>query len=317
MFSKILKYCLLLNFNLLLVSQEVAARVEAYETTLIFYYGPKFTDFQRYKLSNAAEILYNPHFKYGETHLYLHGWHESQTMPDIQTIVDAYLKRNDINLIVVDWGKAAAERYVEASFKNIELLAPVLADSILDLYRAGIHRKDLRVVAHSLGAQLAGMTSRHIMWKSNGNIKIHRLELLDAAFPLFFLGILPKVNKNDADFVQAIHTGSGTYGQPKPIGHVDFWPNYGRKQPGCSNRLIVIPFTMEDLCSHQRSWRFWAESVANVYGTNPRFLALPFSNAYNTIPTEMGINCPISARGNKWLRTNNEPLFARGKYGLL
>ena len=75
-----------------------------------------------YKLSDAAEIPKNFHFNRNQTHLYLHGWRENQTSESIYVIVDAYSKRKDINLITVDWGKAAGEDYFDAAFTNIELV---------------------------------------------------------------------------------------------------------------------------------------------------------------------------------------------------
>ncbi|XP_055838377.1 pancreatic triacylglycerol lipase-like [Episyrphus balteatus] len=183
---------------------------------------------------------------------------------------------------------------------------------------------DLTVVAHSLGSQLAGMTGRAVILKSNGT-KIYRMAVLDAAFPLFFPPFLPTVNQKDAEHLQSIHTDIGTYGQPISIGHVDFWPNGGRQgQPGCPQGLIV-PLSPEDLCSHQRSWRFWAESVANSNEDKPKFLGFP-SRSYlqfltagkanlKNKPVEMGINCPISASGNYYLKTNSQPPFARGMDG--
>lgn len=72
-------------------------------------------------------------------------------------------------------------------------------------------------------------------------------------------------------------------------GHVDFWPNSGKTlQPGCPRRgmllslsdvgkclrllahimfniniYIILFHLIADLCSHRRSWWFWADSVAS------------------------------------------------------
>lgn len=324
MFSGHLKNQLLFRLLLLLVSRELLVlgqEVPPSETTLIFYFGPNYNNSARYQLSDAADIVKNPHFDKPKTHIYLHGFGESQDSESIHVIVDAYLKRKDINLITVDWAKAAGANYFDAAFHNIEVLAPVLADAILNLYKAGIDRKNLEVVAHSLGAQLAGMTGRQVILKTTGR-KIYRMAVLDAALPLFFPPFLPTVNQNDAEHLQTIHTDIGTYGQITPLGHVDFWPNGGRQgQPGCPQPPI-IPLSPQDLCSHQRSWRFWAESVANANGTEPKFLGFPAQSYARFLtagkgnlknkPIEMGINCPLNAKGSYYLRTNSQPLFARG-----
>lgn len=42
-----------------------------------------------------------------------------------------------------------------------------------------------------------------------------------------------KLCPNDADFVDVIHTDIYYSGYVAPIGHVDFYPNGGKDQPGC------------------------------------------------------------------------------------
>ncbi|XP_055917532.1 phospholipase A1 member A-like isoform X2 [Eupeodes corollae] len=286
---------------------------------------PQFSDSTRYELSEASEILKNPHFKKQETHLYFHGWKESQTSGsnNIPTTVAAYLKRKDVNLITVDYAKAAGERYFEVALVNIEELAPVLADAVIDLFEAGVDRKEFRVVGHSVGAQLAAMMGRNIIKKSNGKHKIYRMAALDPAFPLFGPFFKPNINQNDADFVQIIHTEAGTFGQPVSSGHVDFWPNGGRGQPGCG--FLTLPLFPADICGHRRSWDLWAESVANVNNTSPKFLGFPSLTYQEFVwagdgnlknkPVEMGINCPMSARGDYYLKTNSESPFAKGMEG--
>jgi len=45
-----------------------------------------------------------------------------------------------------------------------------------------------------------------------------------------------RLDDTDAIFVDVIHT-SATYGVTAITGHVDFYPNGGKKQPGCNNLL--------------------------------------------------------------------------------
>lgn len=85
---------------------------------------------------------------------------------------------------------------------------------------------------------MAGVIGRCVLRKSMGDTKIVRISALDPAFPAFYpsFGTKP-VNKNDAEFVDIIHTDAWFYGAPKSTGTVDFWPNGGTTlQPGCPRR---------------------------------------------------------------------------------
>lgn len=56
---------------------------------------------------------------------------------------------------------------------------------------------------------------------------------LDPAGPLFH-AFSSRLNSFDANFVDVIHTDSYILGLSKQVGHVDFYPNNGRRpQPGC------------------------------------------------------------------------------------
>ena len=73
---------------------------------------------------------------------------------------------------------------------------------------------------------------------------------LDPASPLFrsnrLLDPERKLDKSDAEFVDVIHTDGSPvwtdgFGLLQPLGHVDFFPNGGREQPGCSDgRASVV-----------------------------------------------------------------------------
>lgn len=137
----------------------------------------------------------------------------------------------------------------------------MLADALLDLLKSGLDIGKLHIVSHSLGSQLASMTARKLKKKSN--YKIKRISALDPAFPMFYPGLIAgHLSKYDADFVDVIHTDAWLYGAPVSTGTADFWPNGAiLLQTGCPTRNYQL-LTPIDLCSHWRSWRFWAESVA-------------------------------------------------------
>jgi len=54
---------------------------------------------------------------------------------------------------------------------------------------------------------------------------------------------LPHLNKEDAQFVDCIHTSRGILGYFTSIGHADFYPNSGRApQPGCYSLFSLLDF---------------------------------------------------------------------------
>lgn len=93
----------------------------------------------------------------------------------------------------------------------------------------------------------------------------------------------------DATFVDNIHTDAPFFGAACPSGHVDFWPNFPSRQPGCPDREnspgqstgkveavttilekhIKIKLTVRDMCvgilSHFRFMQSYA-CVATVGG---------------------------------------------------
>ena len=59
---------------------------------------------------------------------------------------------------------------------------------------------------------------------------------LDPAGPLFRRNTAAGLTRGSGDFVDAIHTDGQVFGMMTPIGHVDFYPNGGKTQPGCKFR---------------------------------------------------------------------------------
>ena len=64
-----------------------------------------------------------------------------------------------------------------------------------------------------------------------------------------------RLSKDDAEVVEVIHTNGGSCGIMENIGHLDFYPNGGAKQPGC----------IFSACAHSRAYELYAESINNIY----------------------------------------------------
>jgi hypothetical protein len=80
--------------------------------------------------------------------------------------------------------------------------------------------------------------------------------------------------------------------------------------------------TDNDLCSHRRSWRFWAESVA--FKDDKSFPSRKCKTWENfkegryeqSAPiVNMGIDCQSDATGDYFLQTNGETPFSKGMVG--
>lgn len=77
-----------------------------------------------------------------------------------------------------------------------------------------------------------------------------------------------------------------------------------------------------DLCSHRRSWLFWAESVANK--NKKSFPSVKCKNwedfkegrCDKEAPlAHMGIDCAMDVAGDYFLQTNGERPFSKGMSG--
>uniref|UniRef100_A0A182K958 Lipase domain-containing protein n=1 Tax=Anopheles christyi TaxID=43041 RepID=A0A182K958_9DIPT len=111
--------------------------------------------------------------------------------------------------------------------------------------------------------------SRAGLWRITG---------LDPAGPLFEAQP-PEVrlDAGDARYVDVIHSNGenlilGGLGSWQPMGTVDYYPNGGRVQHGCTNLFVgavtdiiwAPPTTVEgrSLCNHRRAYKFFIDSVA-------------------------------------------------------
>lgn len=148
----------------------------------------------------------------------------------------------------------------------------------------GLDPGDVHLIGHSLGAHTSGYAGE----KLNG--KVGRITGLDPAEP-FFQGMPSHVRLDftDAQLVDVIHTDGRSiyfpllgniglppgYGMSQPCGHLDFYPNDGKEQPGCtdlSETTPSLPLTLirEGLeeasrvlvaCNHVRAIKLFTESI--------------------------------------------------------
>lgn len=128
-----------------------------------------------------------------------------------------------------------------------------------------------------------------------------RITGLDPAYPCFSgitrAGALKGLTRDDAEWVDVIHTNPGALGMQEAIGHMDFYPN-DEDQEGCDVNVI---------CSHERGWKYYAESV--LLGNEHNFMAKPLKKKCTASEYPMGIRAKVQHEflGNStsfYLKTN-------------
>ena len=227
----------------------------------------------------------------------------------------------NFNIICVNWEKYSdndPEVYVRAANNAVEV-GKIIGEKIVKevlVDRLNQDPSKIHAIGHSLGAHLVGYIGRKFQavqistntfttckwWNllscySNAAAevqKIGRITGLDPANLLFDDDSDhedDRLKKEDADFVDVIHTNSGNsldgcFGLSSQMGHVDFYPNGGSFMPGCTDELpnfaqsikddFILFFstmTSSDLeilsnimisqCSHNMVQRYYQDSIKN------------------------------------------------------
>lgn len=177
----------------------------------------------------------------------------------------------------VDWAGGSLPLYTQAT-ANTRLVGLELAYLIRKLRDDhGLRTEDVHIIGHSLGAHTAGYAGERIP-------NIGRITALDPAEP-YFQGMSTQVrlDPSDAMFVDVIHTDARSfflleipgYGMSVPCGTVDFYPNNGKEQPGCtlsqeSSALIPLTLIKDGIeeasrvllaCNHVRAIKLFTDSI--------------------------------------------------------
>ncbi|XP_050298257.1 lipase member H-A-like isoform X2 [Anthonomus grandis grandis] len=200
-----------------------------------------------------------------KTIIFFHGFTESFENDDAQSIKNAYLTRGDYNVILVQNERILAGLDYITAASNCKPIARYSAYFIDYLVSKGLHLNTLHVIGLSLGGQIAGMTGQFVR-----SGRLPRITALDPAGPLFNNNpIEERLDSSDADFVDVIYTNSGVFGMKYSVGHLNFWPNGGTKQPGCKLYEILqrygVAINWLVFCHHYRSYQLYVESIRNPH----------------------------------------------------
>ncbi|KAL3869625.1 hypothetical protein ACJMK2_042290 [Sinanodonta woodiana] len=248
-----------------------------------------------------------------DTKFIIHGF--KHTSPWDVNLKDEILKRDDVNVIIVDWHKGANDINYARTVANTRVVGALIAllMKTLNSVANGDYLGRIHLIGHSLGAHVAGYAGE----RTHGTGRITGLE---PAGPLFE-DTDPRVrlDATDANFVDVIHTNINGFGMKASVGHVDFYPNDGLTQPGCPK----ISFTevikslynggvkgLADtlLCSHRRSQSLFIESV----NSECKFKSFPCKTCgtCNDGCANMGYDAPEgNPQGDYYLSTNAEKPF--------
>ncbi|XP_039295518.1 LOW QUALITY PROTEIN: uncharacterized protein LOC111056619 [Nilaparvata lugens] len=266
------------------------------------------------------------------TKVIVHGFGSSCSHVWVYEMRSALMSVEECNVICVDWEKGATfPNYVRAA-ANTRLVGKQLSMLI-----AGLHEKlhlplhKVHIIGFSLGAHVAGFAGAQLK-------NISRITGLDPAGPLFeSQDPRARLDSSDASFVDVIHSNGenlilGGLGSWQPMGHVDYYPNGGRMQKGCSNLFVgavtdilwsVSEAEGRSLCNHRRAYKFFTDSVS------PRchFPALSCDSfdkylAGNCFPCTDQDNCgnmgyyadKAKGRGTLYLVTRDEEPFCANQY---
>nr|XP_022314804.1 pancreatic triacylglycerol lipase-like [Crassostrea virginica]XP_022314805.1 pancreatic triacylglycerol lipase-like [Crassostrea virginica] len=277
--------------------------------------------------TSVSSSSFNPNIP---TKIVIHGYMSDAFEPWVLNISNLLLKKEDCNVIAVNWKNGASKIYPQSA-ANTRVVGAAVA-KFLEMLRNkhGVKMENVHVIGHSLGAQTGGYIGQRTP-------NMGRITGLDPAGPLFEKYVEQvRLDPSDAKFVDVIHSDAlpvedAGFGTRKPCGHIDFFPNGGGHQPGCPpayktgvEELLTLRFTAAFIsvaCSHERAYEYFAESLA---AESCQFTAYPCDSYTSFVQGTCNVcgdsPCPVmgidadqspSRRGNYYLMTNDQNPYCK------
>ncbi|XP_059167372.1 pancreatic triacylglycerol lipase-like [Physella acuta] len=217
--------------------------------------------------TSAGTVFTN--FKPRNTKILVHGFLDSPQMTSWhKDLTAAFLSQGDYNVISVDWSKGNLFPYTQAT-ANTRIVGAQIALLVHELIKTkNVTAADFHIIGHSLGSHISGYAGERIPG-------LGRITGLDPAGP-YFENTDPAVrlDPTDAVFVDAMHTDAEKLiylglGMKQAVADIDFYPNSGHDQPGCTRNPFtniaewgVLQGSIEVICcNHFRAVHFFIESV--------------------------------------------------------
>ncbi|XP_034841240.1 phospholipase A1-like [Maniola hyperantus] len=227
-----------------------------------------------------------------------HGWMSSGNSNATQLIKNAYLNMEDVNVVVVDWQRDAANENYLSSASLTMLVAEKVKDMVLSLaFQYQLESRNVHLIGHSLGAHVMGLAGEKL---KDDKFVVARVTGLDPAGPFFELpSYLPGITSEAASFVDIIHTDCEALGYVSNIGHADFYPNGGNWQPHCCDTQDTLS------CEHTCAYVYFAESINNgseyMSVKCDSYISYEMGSCGNNEKQFMGQSSLSSARGSFYL----------------
>ncbi|XP_038071471.1 pancreatic lipase-related protein 2-like isoform X2 [Patiria miniata] len=268
--------------------------------------------------TDPSSLQYSTFNALRRTIFLIHGYSEKGARSEwMKELKDKLLATENLNVFLVDWGAGARNLYGQ-SVQNTRVVGRVIARFMQFLNtETGANFARMHLVGHSLGAHIAGYAGAF----QSG---IGRITGLDAAGPNFS-GNDPacRLDPTDAIFVDAIHTDAELLGLGivQTVGHMDFYPNGGKEQPGCPatvGDIVLAP--MEVSCSHSRVLQLFIDSFDSTQCEPRGYPCRSWDNFVNGQCNDCGlVGCPPMgywadlslATGTFYLQTGDESPFCK------
>ncbi|XP_016007505.1 lipase member I isoform X2 [Rousettus aegyptiacus] len=230
-----------------------------------------------FEQDNSLNVNFNTNKK---TVWLIHGYRPMGSTPTwLQNFLRILLNQDDINIIVVDWNRGATTFIYDRAVKNTRRVAVSLSEHVQKLLKHGATLDSFHFIGMSLGAHVSGFVGKIF------HGQLGRITGLDPAGPKFSgKPSNGRLDYTDAKFVDVIHSDINGLGIKEPLGHIDFYPNGGKTQPGCPKSIFSgVQFIK---CDHQRAVYLFMATLE----TNCNFISLP-CYSYGDYKTGSCVDC--------------------------